>query len=180
MVILESDTVLGIMARISQEAIRKVDFFKNREIGKNYSLICSDLNRLKSLVHINNKQLNVITKNVPGLFTFIVQPGGVFCKELELIISSEGKLGFRIPISRLMLEIAAECKFPVFATSANLSGQPSVYTLEKLKAQVGKKLKEVNLIIQPYAKSRIAASTVVDLSGRVPKILREGSGKLEL
>lgn len=180
LIVFQSDTVLGIMARISKDAIRKVNRFKNRRMGKNYSLICSDLSHLKSLVSISNKQLDIIAKNVPGLFTFIIRPKEVFSKELRLIISSEGNLGFRVPTSKLMLKIAADSEFPVLATSANLSGQASVYTLEDLETQVGENIKEIDLVIQSSTKLKIVASTVVDLAGPVVKILRKGSGKLKL
>jgi L-threonylcarbamoyladenylate synthase len=183
LVVFPSDTVLGIFAKVSKEGIDKVDKFKNRPKDKNYSLISSDLQNLKKLIDLPPKNFEIIGKNVPGLFTFVVKPTKLHSTDIEILLSSEGKLGFRIPTSNLMLEVARRCPFPVLATSANLSSQPSVHSFSDLEDQFrsGNLLNHLNLIDllldldSPY---NLQSSTVVDLTTNPPTILRKGSGKL--
>lgn len=178
LVVFPSDTVLGMMTRVSKEGVAKVNKFKKRATNKNYSLIFSSLVQLNQCLIISARNLEIIKKNTPGLFTFVVKPEKILNHEIKLLLSKEGKLGFRIPTSDLMLEIAKKCPFPILATSANLSGQPSVYSLEELRTQAGDSINNIDLIITSDTNPTNKASTVVDLSKSTPEILRKGSGHL--
>lgn len=183
LVVFPSDTVLGVFAKISTGAISKLDKFKNRPNNKNYSLIVSDLTQLHQKVELSAKNIDVIKKNVPGFFTFVVKPKKIIDQKLNLILSPEHKLGFRIPTSNLMLEVASRSSFSILATSANLSGQPSVYSWNNLEDQFTSNdlldhLNLLDLVINFDIPGKCLSSTVVDLTTTPPAILREGSGKL--
>jgi tRNA A37 threonylcarbamoyladenosine synthetase subunit TsaC/SUA5/YrdC len=66
---------------------------------------------------------------------------------------------------------------PIVGTSANLSGQPSALTADEVHSQFGDKL---DLVIDS-GRCRARESTIVDVTGEVPKLLREGAiSKAEL
>lgn len=180
LVVFPSDTVLGLMAKIGTKTIGKVDSFKLRTNEKNYSLICSDIIQLKQYVRLENQVLDQIKTNLEGLFTFVVEPKEVLRPEISLILSGTGKLGFRIPKSQFMRRLAKLCPYPLLATSANISGQPSVYTLDELREQ-NAKINHIDLIVQSKLANfkKNPASTVVDLSNN-SEILRQGNSTIKI
>ncbi len=178
LVVLPSDTVLGLLAKVSKAGIAKLDKFKKRRSGKNYSLIFSDTDHLQEYLDISEDNMKIVTKNSPGLFTFVVKPIKIINKDIDLILGSDHQVGFRIPTSELMRKLAIKCNFPIVATSANLSGKPSVYNHIELIDQVWDKINDIDLIIESDTSAHRQASTVIDLTGPSPTILREGSGKL--
>ncbi|MFH1003752.1 MAG: Sua5/YciO/YrdC/YwlC family protein, partial [Chloroflexota bacterium] len=68
--------------------------------------------------------------------------------------------------------LAARLGVPVVGTSANLSGQPSPLTAAEVRAQLGDR---VDLIIDGGRCPGGRESTVVDVSGEKPVVLREGA-----
>ena len=178
LVVFPSDTVLGLFSRASKKALGRLNKFKNRTSEKNYSLIGSNIKNIERFISIDENNLGVIKKNTPGYFTFVIKPDSIKNDDILNILSSDRTLGFRIPKSKLMRMIVNELDFPIIATSANLSGLPAIYNLSELKQQVGEKINNIGLIVEFTKTTKIASSTVVDLTKNPPQILREGSGKL--
>jgi len=169
-----SDTVFGLMAKVGIAEIAHVNTIKNRQSNKNYALILNNIKNSLKLFDLDKITYNFINQHTPGLFTFIVKPGKILNNNIHLLLSDEGKIGIRVPESDLMRQVAS--KFLLFATSANLSGQPSVYTVSELKKQIDINL--IDLVVDYNLNSRTLASTVIDISGDKPTILRQGSGIL--
>jgi L-threonylcarbamoyladenylate synthase len=65
---------------------------------------------------------------------------------------------------------------PIVGTSANLSGHPSALTAEEVRAQIGDR---VDMIIDGGRCPGGIESTIIDLSGEMPLILRKGAIPLE-
>ncbi len=61
---------------------------------------------------------------------------------------------------------------PIIGTSANVSGQPAVITPDDVRKQLGD---SVDLIIEGVPAPKGTESTVIDVTGEVPVILREGA-----
>ena len=84
--------------------------------------------------------------------------------------------GLRVPDHRLPRYISKSLEKAITGTSANLSGSPSLTTAQEVEAQLGD---AVDLVIDGGPACGTTASTVVDLSGNTPTILREGSITIE-
>jgi tRNA threonylcarbamoyl adenosine modification protein (Sua5/YciO/YrdC/YwlC family) len=173
LVVFPSDTVLGVMAKLDEDSIRKVDELKKRTAGKSYAVIFDTLESVLKLMKLPKDQQKVLRDNTPGLFTFVLRPEAIYNDDLKLALSKEGTIGIRVPESGLMRLIASKCLY--FATSANLSGMPPVYTVSELEGQLD--ISKIDLIVEAKSSDRNLASTVVDLTGSEPKILRQGSGE---
>lgn len=171
-----SDTVYGLMARVSPESIQIIDRLKGRLAGKNYALMLDSLESLEKLMAITPDNLQIIKKNSPGYFTFVVRPEKLFDETLKILISKEGTVGIRIPSSEFMREVAS--KELILATSANKSGQPAVYSYNELRKQLGSNVDKIDLILDCDISEKNLASTVIALAVSPPTILRQGSGQL--
>jgi L-threonylcarbamoyladenylate synthase len=88
------------------------------------------------------------------------------------IVSGGGEtIAVRIPAHPIPTALARGVGTAIIGTSANLSGQPSALTAEEARAQLGNK---VDLIIEGDCPGG-RESTVVDLTGKSPVILRQGA-----
>ena len=63
---------------------------------------------------------------------------------------------------------------PLTATSANRSGQSTPYNVEQVLTELGRAVEFVDLILDQGPTQHMLPSTIVDLSQKPPKILREG------
>jgi L-threonylcarbamoyladenylate synthase len=83
-------------------------------------------------------------------------------------------IGIRIPDSEFCLDIERMFRKPITTTSANKSGQTSERTIEAILAQLSDVVREIDLVIDAGELPESLPSTVVDMSGESPVILREG------
>lgn len=93
---------------------------------------------------------------------------------LTLVLGrSDGStLGFRMPKHPVALALLREAQVPVVATSANLSGQPA----PRIPAEVLRGFAEkVDLLLDAGPTPVGVESTVLDLTGDEPRILRAGA-----
>ena len=94
----------------------------------------------------------------------------------DKLTAGRDTVGLRVPDHRLPRYISKSLEKAITGTSANLSGSPSLTTAQEVEAQLGD---AVDLVIDGGPAREATASTVVDLSGNTPTILREGSITLE-
>ncbi len=158
-----TDTVPGIGCFLSKDCVEKLREFKKRPIDKPFPILLSDKKDIKNYVEEIPPVYEKLKRFMPGGITLIFKgkkslPGGV--------LSKEGKIGIRIPNHKKLREFIRKNKMPLVATSANISGE---YT--------PKNLKEVNLPVDRILEGKTGtgkASTVLDISDKIPVIYRKG------
>ncbi len=173
-VVFPSDTCYGLAADPAQpNAMVKLMRIKKRPSEKAVSCIFPSLEAINTWANIENWQSEILKKNLPGAFTFLLAPSSVYP------LTEKGSLvGARIPESIFTQTLAKTFGKPYTATSANISGQPSAYSVDDLLAQfTGTKDSDrlPDLIIDAGVLPIVPPSTVVDLTVEPPKVVREGS-----
>ncbi len=106
-------------------------------------------------------------KNLPGPFTVVLRAQDAAPRP---VVSQGGRVALRVPghpIPRLL----AKAYGPVTSTSANLHGGPSPVTCAEARDQLGDR---VDLYVDGGPTPLRGESTIVDLSGERPKVLRRG------
>jgi L-threonylcarbamoyladenylate synthase len=103
----------------------------------------------------------------PGALSIVVQQAPSLQWDLG---EARGTVMVRMPLHPVAIEVLREVG-PMAVSSANISGQPPAVTAENARAQLGDRV-EVYLDAGPSQQQ--SASTIVDLTGPAPKILREG------
>lgn len=173
LVIVPTDTVYGLLVDAqNKEAIEKLMNFKERPKGKPVSVFLANFEQIKKYVEVTDKQIEVLKKLLPGPFTIILKSKHKVDKELE---SEEGNLGVRLPKYKFIEDIVNIFGSPVTATSANLSGRSSVYSIDSLLRTLSqKKLDLIDLVIDAGKLPRNKPSTVIDLTQEKIRILRKG------
>ena len=78
----------------------------------------------------------------------------------------------RVPDHRIARALAAAAGFCITATSANPSGQPAARSADEVSDALRM---NIDLLVDGGPASGLAPSTIVDLTGRVPRLVRAGA-----
>lgn len=167
LVVYPTETCYGLGADpTSSKAVEEVYKVKNRPRDKPLPIAVSGLEQMKEYGKVDNKVEEVVKEFLPGPLTLILKKRGKLPSEL-----SEKGVAFRIPDHPIPIGIIIEAGVPITSTSANISGEPPIYSAEEAKEVFEGK---VDLILDAGELERTRPSTVLDLTGRKPKVLREG------
>ncbi|MGD9116323.1 MAG: L-threonylcarbamoyladenylate synthase [Dehalococcoidia bacterium] len=165
-----TDTVYGLGASLSIDAaVEKVYRIKERPRRMALPLLLADISQLEEIAVSIPKQARLLAKEFwPGALTLVLLKS----KAVSDIVSGGAEtVAVRVPDHPVPTALARGTGGAIIGTSANLSGQPSALNAEAARRQLGDK---VDFIIEddcPGGKE----STIVDLSGASPVILREGA-----
>lgn len=173
LVIAPSDTVYGLLVDATNESsVLKLIEFKNRPPGKPISVFISGFSQLEKHVSIDLNQHKLLQSLLPGPFTIILASKHQVSKQLE---SEKGTLGIRFPSYPFLQTLSKIYGKPITATSANISGRSSHYSIESLLNVLPKqKASLIDLIVDGGKLPRNKPSTIIDLTQNSLKILRQG------
>ncbi|HEY90238.1 MAG TPA: L-threonylcarbamoyladenylate synthase, partial [Dehalococcoidia bacterium] len=94
-----------------------------------------------------------------------------------IVTAGDSTVAVRIPDHPVPLALITGTGAPLVGTSANVSGQPSPLTAAGVRSQLAG---EVDLVIDEDGCCKGTESTIIDLTGEVPAVLREGSIPLQV
>jgi L-threonylcarbamoyladenylate synthase len=173
LIVFPSDTVYGLLADAQNpKAIDKLLAFKERRPGQAISVFVAGKDMAKDYIILNQNAENVINNLLPGPFTVIAESKHQTDPRLE---AENGTLGIRIPDFALILELVGRFGRPTTATSANLSGKPSVYNVSALLKTLSPKKEQIlDLIVDAGELPKNKPSTVIDTTTGQLKTLRIG------
>jgi L-threonylcarbamoyladenylate synthase len=163
-----TDTVYGIGVRVDLEsAIEKLYQIKVRSLDKPIPVMVAALEQLEWVAGlIPDTARRLAGWFWPGPLTMVLPKR----RDLPENLTHLPGVGVRIPDHPFTLELLKNCG-PLAVTSANLSGQPEAINADTVMAQLNGRLP---LIVDGGDSRGGIASTVVDLTGAKPCILREG------
>ena len=177
LVIFPSDTVYALGCDITNnKALEKVARIKGVKLEKaNFSFICKDLSNLSDYVkHINTQTFKILKRTLPGPYTFIL-PGN---NNLPRVFKKKKEVGIRVPNNAIPLAIVHELGNPIISTSIKDDDEILEYTTDpELIYEKWEKL--VDVVIDGGYGGNIP-STVINLCGDEPELIREGKGSLEV
>jgi L-threonylcarbamoyladenylate synthase len=154
-ILVPTETVVGLVA--AETGLRRIVEIKGRDPGKPIALLCASA-----------KEAFALATDVPPLarkLASLYWPGPL---TLVLDRAGGGTVGVRVPAGTVVREILVAYGEPLYATSANLSGEPAPKRLEEVDPRVSE---AVDLIVGGEPGSG-EASAVVDLSGGRVRLLR--------
>jgi L-threonylcarbamoyladenylate synthase len=150
-----TETVVGLVA--AESGLSRVREIKTRDADKPIALLC-----------ISAEEAFELAENVPPLARRLADlywPGPL---TLILDLQHGGTIGLRVPAGGAVRELLAAYDGPLYATSANLSGEPAMAAPEEVDPRV---LDAVDVIVEGASGSG-EASAVVDLSRGNVRLMR--------
>ncbi len=165
-----TDTVYGMGACISNaRAIERVGRLLQKDRNRLFSFICSDFSQMSQYVHLSNAHFKLMKRYLPGPFTFILEATNLVPKK---ICPKRKTVGVRIPNCRTVLDLVAALGEPLANTSIDLPGG-SRGNPDEVRPAV---LNEVDVMLDAGPLENPVGSTIIDLTGGDPRIIREGKG----
>jgi L-threonylcarbamoyladenylate synthase len=165
-----TDTVYGLGANpFVDEAVARIYKIKGRARHLPLPILLAAESQLTSIIASVSELARLFIKHFwPGGLTLVLPRAASFPAN----ITASDNVAIRMPDHEVTLAIIRKAGVPIIGTSANLSNQPSALTAEEVQAQLGN---AVDLIIDGGRCPGGVESTVVDLTGKFPVILRQGA-----
>lgn len=170
-VVVPTETIYGLTCdALNEEAVCRLYETKGRDISKPSSVFVANVAEISGIAEIGSPMVDVIIRRfLPGPLTVVLNSK---LKDVAGVVGTDGKIGIRISSHHFIQALCQEARTPLIATSANISGASDCRTdREVLAAFEG----VVAIIVLETMAMTERATTVVDLSGRQPILLREGT-----
>ena len=165
-----TETLYGLGVDIRRSgALKRLCRLKGRSAEKAMAVVVSERGMLEPWVQVSERAEALIAAYWPGPLTLILPAKPAVPRAL---LAGGIGLGVRVPGLPLARELCRRLGGPITATSANLSGGPEPKSAEQVAQALGSGL---DLLLDAGPLPAGQASTVLDLSGPRPRLLREGA-----
>ncbi len=138
------------------------------------SLLCRDLSEIAQYARVDNASYRLLRQATPGAYTFILEA----TREVPRRLShpSRKTIGIRVPDHPVALQLLHALGQPLISTSLQLPGDAlPLNDVDEIRARLNH---ELELVIDAGS-CGVDVTTVIDLSGGAPRVLRAGRGPLE-
>ena len=166
-----TDTVYGLGAWSNLSlAVERIYQVKERPRTMALPLLLADISQISEVAYpVPQIAWFLAAHFLPGALTLVLHKS----KSVPDIITAGGiTVAVRVPAHTIPVALAQGLGAPIVGTSANLSGKPSSLTAEEVYSQFGAR---IDFVIDGGRCLGGKESTVVDVTGEVPLILREGA-----
>ena len=177
LVIYPTDTVYGLGCDITNSrALEKLAKIKGIKLEKaNFSFVCSSLSNLSDYVkQIDTSTFKILKRALPGPYTFILPGNNDLPKEFR----KKKTVGIRVPANNIALQIVEMLGNPIVSTSIHDEDEVIEYSTDP-ELIFEKWNNKVDLVIDGGYGDNVA-STIIDLTGYEPEVIREGKGSLDI
>jgi tRNA threonylcarbamoyl adenosine modification protein (Sua5/YciO/YrdC/YwlC family) len=171
-VALPTDSCYALVCHLDDKsAVEKLRRIRGIDEKHHLTLLCRDLSEISTYARVDNKQFRLMKAVTPGPYTFILEA----TREVPRRLShpSRKSIGLRVPQNAITEMLMAELGQPLLGTTLILPGDDEPLTdPEMVLERLGK---QVDLVIDGGA-CRLEPTTVVDLTGPEPELIRRGCG----
>lgn len=177
LVIYPTDTVYGLGCDITNSrALERIAKIKGIKLEKaNFSFVCNDLSHISDYVRqIDTSTFKILKRALPGPYTFILPGNNDLPKEFR----KKKTVGIRVPDNAIARGIVKMLGNPIVSTSIHDEDDVIEYSTDpELIFEKWQHL--VDLVIDGgYGDN--TPSTIIDMSGYEPVIVREGKGDIDI
>ncbi len=170
-----TDTVYGLGASANiPRAVTRVYQVKARPLGMALPLLLAEIPQISEVAEsVPLIAWQLAREFLPGALTLVLRKAS----SVPDIVTAGGKtIAVRVPAHPVPVALVHGLRAPIVGTSANLSGRPSSLTADEVRAQFGS---EIDMVIDGGRCPGGIESTIVDVTGEVPVVLREGAIPVE-
>jgi tRNA threonylcarbamoyl adenosine modification protein (Sua5/YciO/YrdC/YwlC family) len=167
-----TDSCYALVCHLDDKAaVERLRRIRGIDEKHHLALLCRDLSEIGVYARVDNRQFRLLKAATPGPFTFILDA----TREVPRRLShpSRKTTGLRVPETPIVEALMAELGQPLISSTLILPGETEpLNDPEEINARIGKQL---DLIIDGGACS-MEMTTVVDLTGSEPELVRLGRG----
>ncbi|MFN0158191.1 MAG: L-threonylcarbamoyladenylate synthase [Bacteroidota bacterium] len=175
-IIYPTDTVYGLGCSVEDKnAIERIHLIKKQRKDKPFSFVCSDLKHISEYAQVSNMAFKTMKRLIPGAYTFIL-PAAKMKQLPKILVSDRRTVGIRVPDSPVALLLVRALGHPILSTS--------VTTRERtIPTDPDDIVEEFNDAVDMILDGGVLASepsTVIDLTGDQPVVVRQGESQIVL
>ncbi|MEF8848134.1 MAG: L-threonylcarbamoyladenylate synthase [Candidatus Thermoplasmatota archaeon] len=175
LIVYPTDTLYALGADIYNiSAVKKVFQIKKRPFSNPLPIAIDSIKTIKEICILDDRKKKILEKALPGGITFVLKKKK---KINDVVTAGLNKIAIRIPDNKNCLKLLSKTG-PLTATSANIHGEKTHGSIEKIKKQLDDKNNEIAEYIQSGTLEN-KPSTIVDITTDKPKIVRQGKIKIE-
>ena len=157
-----------------KKALDKIRQIRQLDKNHNFTLMCRDLSELALYAKVDNQLYRSLKAHTPGPYTFILEATSEVPR--RLMHPKRKTIGLRVPSNPIALELLAELGEPIMSVTLIMPGDEypltDPYDIRDMLEH------HVDLIVEG-GYCGLEPTTVVDLSGDTPVIVRQGMGQFE-
>lgn len=169
-----TDAAYSLGCRIGDaEAVAHIRAIREVDERHHFTLMCRDLSEIAAYARVDNAQFRLLKATTPGSYTFILEG----TKELprRILHPKRKTIGLRIPAHPVPLALLAELDEPMLTSTLMLPGDDlPLNDPGEIRDRLEKR---IDLVIEAGA-CGLEMTTVVDLTGPAPELVRAGLGPL--
>jgi len=170
-----TDAAYSLGCRVGDgEAVARIRAIREVDERHHFTLMCRDLSEIANYARVDNSQFRLLKAATPGSYTFILEG----TKELprRILHPKRKTIGLRVPAHPLALALLEELDEPMLTSTLLLPGDASpLNDAEDIRDRLKRR---IELVIEA-GPCGIEMTTVVDLTGAAPDLVRAGRGPLE-
>ena len=172
-IVYPTDTIYGFGCDIyCKQAVERIYKIKQKK-ATGFSFICADLTEISKYAIVSDYAYKTMKRLLPGPYTFIFKATKLVPNEL---IPNKKTVAIRIPDNSVCLQLIKALGNPIVSTSVNITHEPNFSDPLEIEKQFSD---QVNLIIDAGVLKN-EPSSVIDLSGDEPIVLRKGKGDVSM
>ncbi len=156
--------------KAAAEAMRRIRQVDDKH---HFTLLCRDLSELARFARVDNKQYRLLKLGTPGPYTFILEA----TKEVPRRLShpSRRTIGLRVPEHKALQELLGILGEPLAATTFIPPGETQPMNDA---TEIRERFQKVLQAVVDAGACPMEPTTVIDLSGDEPVLVRQGRGEL--
>jgi tRNA threonylcarbamoyl adenosine modification protein (Sua5/YciO/YrdC/YwlC family) len=167
-----TDTYYAIGCDVfDKRAIERIYQLKQLPKTHELSFLCADLAEVARYAMVENAAYRVLRRKTPGPFTFILPATRLVP---DLVLRRQKTVGVRVPESPIALALVLSLAHPITLSSAATPDGEVLIDARDIKDELGHGL---DLILDGGYKPN-EPSSVIDLTGAEPVVVRQGKGDL--
>jgi len=152
-------------------ALERITRLRELDDKHNFTLLCRDLSDIATYAKVDNATYRLLKTHTPGAYTFILNATSEVPR--RILHPKRKTIGIRIPDHVICQALLAELDEPLLTTTLQLPGDSEpLNDPEIIRERLGSRLE----LIIDGGYGTLEPTTVVDLSGDSPVVLREGRG----
>ena len=154
-----------------KEAMERIRRIREADKNHNFTLVCRDLSEIARYARVDNSQYRTLRAFTPGPYTFILEATREVPKRLQN--PKRRTIGIRVPDNEIVRALLAELGEPVMSSTLLLPGEELPMTDPH---EIRERLQHVVDLVVDGGAGGHTASSVVDLTGPAPVVVRRGLG----
>lgn len=172
LIVYPTDSCYALGCQIGdKEAMERLARIRQTDKHHHFTLVCRDLSEIARYARVGTWQYRLLRANTPGPYTFLLQATREVPRRLQH--PKRSTIGIRIPDHPVPLGLLEELGEPIMSSTLLLPGDDLPLTdAEEIHARIGK---AVDLVLDG-GNCGLDPTTVVDLAGDAPMVVREGRG----